>query len=129
MLLGMVMMYIYHYYSGKKIKNVLIRIAVFALSIIWIDMLRVDHGLAIVVVLSVLWVLRKHRSWQILGGCATMFMISAVPRSNPSYWLAPVVFLIVYFYNDEPCEDNRWFNYLSYPAILLAVGLIAKYAI
>ena len=38
MVLGMVMMYIYRYYAGKKIKNILIRVMVFALSIIWIEM-------------------------------------------------------------------------------------------
>ena len=129
MVLGLVMMYIYHYYSGKTIKNVLIRVMVFVLSIIWIDMLRIDHGVAVVVMVSTLWALRKHRSWQILGGCAMMFVLSAFPDMNPSYWLAPIVFLAVHFYNDEPCDENPWLNYLSFPAILLAVGLIAKYAI
>lgn len=129
MVLGMVMMYIYNYYSGKKLKNILIRIMVFVLSIIWIDMLRIDHGVAIVVMISTLWALRKRRSWQILGGCAMMFVLSAFPAYNPSYWLAPIVFLAVHFYNDEPCDENRWINYLSFPAILLAVGLIAKYAL
>ena len=128
MVLGLVMMYIYHHYSGMKFKNLLIRLLVFALGIVWIDMLRVDHGLAIVVMISTLWALRKHRSWQILGGCAMMFVLSGFPY-NPSYWLAPIVFLAVHFYNDEPCDENRWFNYLSFPAVLLAVGLIAKFAL
>lgn len=129
MVLGLVMLYIYHYYSGWKIKNILIRVMVFVLSIVWIDMLRIDHGVAIVVMVTTLWALRKNRSWQILGGCAMMFMVGAVPSTNPSYWLAPIVFLAVHFYNEEPCDENRWFNYLSYPAVLLAVGLIAKYAL
>ena len=129
MVLGLVMLYIYHYYSGWKIKNILIRVAVFALSIVWIEMLRIDHGLAVVVIITVLWALRKRKGLQILGGCAAMFMISAFPSMNPSYWLSPIVFLAVYFYNGELCEENRWINYLSYPAVLLAVGLIAKYAI
>ena len=124
MVLGVVMMYI-----GMKIKNLLIRVMVFVLGIIWIDMLRIDHGVAVVVMISTLWALRKHRSWQILGGCAMMFVLSGVPTYNPSYWLAPIVFLAVHFYNDEPCEENRWFNYLSYPVVLLAVGLIAKYGL
>lgn len=129
MVLGMVMMIIYNYYSGKKIKNILIRVMVFLLSIIWIDMLRIDHGVAIVVMISTIWALRKNRSWQILGGCAMMFVVSAVPSMNPSYWLAPIVFLAVHFYSDEPCDENRWINYLSFPAILLVVGLVAKYGL
>lgn len=129
MVLGLVMLYIYNYYSGWKIKNILIRVLVFALSIVWIEMLRIDHGLAVVVIITTLWALRKRRGLQLLGGCAAMFMISAFPSMNPSYWLAPIVFLAVYFYNGELCEENRWLNYLSYPAILLGVGLIAQYAI
>ena len=129
MVLGMVMMYIYRYYAGKKIKNILIRVMVFALSIIWIEMLRIDHGVAIVVMISTLWALRKNRSWQILGGCAMMFVVGVFPSYNPSYWLAPILFLVVHFYNDEPCDENRWVNYLTYPAIMLVVGLIAQYAL
>ena len=129
MVLGLVMLYIYNYYSGWKIKNILIRVMVFALSIVWIEMLRIDHGLAVVVIITTLWALRKRRGLQILGGCAMMFMLSAFPSTNPIYWLSPIVFLAVYFYNGEPCEESRWINYLSYPAILLAVGLIAQYAI
>ena len=68
MVLGLVMLYIYHYYSGWKIKNILIRVAVFALSIVWIEMLRIDHGLAVVVIITVLWALRKRKGLQILGG-------------------------------------------------------------
>lgn len=129
MVLGLVMLYIFNYYSGWKIKNILIRVMVFVLSIVWIEMLRIDHGLAVVVIITTLWALRKRKGLQILGGCSMMFMVSAFPSMNPTYWLSPMVFLAVYFCNDDPCEENRWMNYLSYPAILLAVGLIAKYAL
>lgn len=129
MVLGLVMLYIYNYYSGWKIKNILIRVLVFALSIVWIEMLRIEHGLAVIVLVCTLWGLRKNRSWQVLGGCAMMFVLGAVPATNPTYWLAPIVFLAVYFYNDEQGEESRIFNYLSYPVMLLVVGLFAKYAI
>lgn len=130
MVLGVVMMYIFIHYSGWKIKNLLIRVMVFLLSFVWVKMLGIEHGPAIVIMVCTLWALRKRRGLQVLIGCAMMFMIGAFPKiGSPMYWLAPVVFLAVNFYNDEQGDENRWFNYLSYPVILLAVGLIAKYAL
>lgn len=129
MVLGVGMMYFFNYYSGKKFKNILIRIMVFVLGYIWANMLRIDHGVPIVVLVCTLWALRKRRGLQILFGCAMMFVIGAFPGiGTPIYWLAPIVFLVVHFYNDEPVDENRWINYLSYPVMLLVVGLIAKYA-
>ena len=129
MVLGMVMLVIYHYYSGKKIKNILIRAMVFLLGFVWVAMLQIEHGASIIIMISTIWALRKNRSWQVLGGCAAMFVCSGIPSMNPTYWLAPVIFLAVHFYNEEIGEDNKIFNYAAYPVILLAVGLIAKYAI
>lgn len=128
LVLSAVMLYIFTSYSGWKFKNVMIRLLVLAVSIIWIEMLRIDHGVAVMILTCTQWGLRKNRSWQILGGCAMMFVVSAFPAYNPTYWLAPIVFLAVHFYNDEQGEENRWMNYLSYPVLLLAVGLIAKFA-
>ena len=42
---------------------------------------------------------------------------------------APVSFLILHFYNEEPGEGNRWVNYLAYPVILIATSLLAMFAI
>lgn len=129
MVLGIAVLYFFNVYSGWKIKNVVIRLLVIALSIVWIEMLRIEHGLAVIVLVCTLWGLRKNRSWQVLGGCAMMFVLGAVPATNPTYWLAPIVFLAAYFYNDEQGEESRIFNYLSYPVMLLVVGLFAKYAL
>ena len=128
MVLGVGMMYFFNHYSGKKIKNILIRVMVLVLGYVWANMLRVDHGVPIIFMVCILWALRKRRGFQIIGGCGMMFAIGAFPGiGTPMYWLAPVVFLAINFYNDEQGEENRWFNYLSYPAMLLAVGLIATY--
>jgi hypothetical protein len=128
MVLGVGMMYFFNFYSGKKIKNILIRVLVVVLGYIWANMLRIEHGVPIVIMVCILWALRKRRGFQILIGCAMMFTIGAIPGiGTPMYWLAPIVFLVINFYNDEQGDENRWFNYLSYPMMLLIVGLIAKY--
>ena len=128
MVLGVGMMYFFNHYSGRKIKNILIRVMVVALGYVWVNMLRIQHGVPIIIMICTLWALRKKRGFQILGGCVMMFVVGASPGiGTPMYWLAPVAFLAINFYNDEQGDENRWFNYLSYPAMLLAVGLIATY--
>ena len=124
--LGLVMLYIFNYYSGWKVKNVAIKIVTLILAVLWVDMLRIVDGMGIVIVVASLWALRSKRALQIFGGCGIMFLCSAF---SPFYLLAPVVFLTVYFYNDEIGDDNKLINYLAYPALLLAIGMLAKYAI
>lgn len=124
--LGLVMLYIFNYYSGWKVKNVAIKIVTLILAVLWVDMLRIVDGMGIVIVVASLWALRNKRALQIFGGCGIMFLCSAF---SPFYLLAPVVFLTVYFYNDEIGDDNKLINYLAYPALLLAIGMLAKYAI
>lgn len=129
MVLGVGMLYFFNYYSGKKIKNILIRVLVVVLGLVWVKMLKINHGEAVVIMICTLWALRKRRGLQIIGGCSMMFMIGAMPGlGTPMYWLSPVIFLAINFYNEEQGDENRWFNYLSYPVILLIVGLIANYA-
>lgn len=125
MVLGLVVLYIFNYYAGWSVKNVLIKALTIFLAVLWVDMLRISDGMAIIIMISFLWALRKKHSLQIFGGCAAMFLCSAF---SPFYLLAPVVFLTVYFYNDEIGDDNRFINYLAYPAVLLVIGLLGKYA-
>jgi hypothetical protein len=126
MAVGLVMLYIFRYYAGSSIKNILIKALAIGLAITWADMLRISDGMGIVVMVAVLWGLRGKRSMQIFGGCAAMFLCSIF---SPFYLLAPMVFLTVFFYNDEIGDDNKIINYLAYPAVLLAIGLLANYAI
>ena len=128
MTLAAAMLFFYQYYSGKAVKNVLNRAMVLVLGVVWVAMLRIDHGVAIVGMTTTLWALRKNHSLQVFLGCAMMFVLSAFPSFSPTYWLAPIVFLTVHFYNEEQGDENRLVNYLSYPVILLVCGLISKYA-
>jgi hypothetical protein len=128
MALGMVVLYLFNHYSGKSFKNIAIKVLVALMAILWVEMLRIDDGMAIVIMTVTLWLTRKNRSMQVFVGCVMMFVVSAIPF-NPTYWLAPIVFLTVHFYNEEQGEDNKLFNYLSYPAVLLIIGLVAKYAL
>lgn len=125
LILGLVMLYIFRYYAGKSFRNIVIKAVVILVAVLWVDMLRIQDGAAVVVMVAVLWALRKKRSWQVLGGCVAMFLCTAF---SILYIASPITFLMVHFYNGEPGEGNRVVNYLAYPALLLAIGLVAIFA-
>lgn len=142
MFLGLIMLFIFNYYGAKefpnmkqwlnKVANIAICLLVFVMAFVWAYMLRIEHGMAIVLMFGVLWLLRKNRSYQILGGSAAMCIMAAFDGAMKGisvYWLAPVAFLVVFFYNDEKEDNtNKIVKYLAMPLILLAIGLIAQYA-
>lgn len=125
LVLGLVMLFIFRYYSGKSFKNIMIRLLVVALGIVWVEMLRIQDGAAIVVMVAALWTMRKKRSLQVLGGCVVMFVCTIF---SLFYMVAPLTFLVVFFYNGEKGEGNRIVNYVAYPVLLLAIGLVGIFA-
>lgn len=125
MVLALVVLYFFGQYGGKSLKNILIKVLVLCISILWVEMLRVQDGAAIVVMAAVLYLLRGNRSLQVLGGCVAMFLCTMF---SVFYIVAPITFLIVHFYNNEPGEGNKIVNYLAYPVIMLIIGLVGVYA-
>lgn len=124
LVLALVVLYLLRYYAGTSIKNILIKILVVVIAILWVEMLRIHDAAAVVVMVTVLWALRKKRTWQIFGGCAAMFLCTAF---SLFYLAAPITFLVVHFYNEELGEENKVVNYLAYPVLLLVIGLAGKY--
>lgn len=126
LVLALVVLYLLRYYAGTSLKNILIKILVVVVAILWVEMLRIHDAAAVVVMAAFLWLSRNKRILQIFGGCAVMFVCTIF---SPTYLVAPIMFLVVHFYNQEQGEENKVINYLAYPAILLAIGLLAKYAL
>lgn len=139
MALGIAMLFMYQYFWRMTLPsipnwlNVVAKVfvcaMVFLFGFVWVIMLKIQHGYPILMMVSVLWFLRKNRALQILVGSAMMFVCSSFPSMDLSYLMAPIVFLVVYFYNDEKGEGNKIIEYLSMPVIMLIIGLIAQYAI
>lgn len=84
------------------------------------------------VIVPVLWIFRGKKGMQILFGCFAT-LLSCIFNMNTLAFIgcsvAPLTFMLVHFYNGERGESNRYINYLAYPAMLLAIGLLAKFAI
>lgn len=121
LVLALVMIFLYKQYAAKSFKGIAICILVAAMGFLWAGMLQIDNGAVVAVLVSVLWFTRKKRWVQIFTGCAVMFICTAM---SPMYFSAPMLFLMVHFYNDEPGEGNRWVNYLAYPVLLLVIWLV-----
>lgn len=125
MLLCLVVLYLYRHYGEKGFKNILIKALVTIMALLWVEMLDIADGAGCVIVVAGLWLLRNKSNFRVLGGCLAMLLASVF---SPFYLVAPLAFLAIHFYNGEPGEENKVVNYLAYPALLLAVGLVAKLA-
>lgn len=126
LLLALALLYLMSRYPGKKMSNILIKLLLLVMGLVWAWMLRINYANALIVMAPALYFLRKKRMWQVFGGCLAMFLCCIF---SPYYIGAPIAILLIHFYNDDPGDGNRYINYLAYPVILLAIGLVAKYAI
>ncbi len=129
LLLGMVMIYFFKVYCKGKLKSILITFFVVLVSILWIDMLRIADGLVIVIMTTVLWFTRKSRKVQLYVGALVMCFCVVLPSGDVGtlgslrYLAAPMSFLLIFRYNEEPGESGYIFNYAAYPVLLLCVWI------
>ena len=117
----MVMLYFFRTYPGKTGKNVLLKVVAFVGVYLWTNMLGIEHGACCVILCAVLWLLRGKNNMQTFIGIAVMFACSIFSM----FYMAGVLsFLALHFYEGDKGAENRWMNYLTYPVILLACGLM-----
>lgn len=126
LVLSMIALYLFCRYPGKNVKNVLIKLVVTVAAMLWAPMLRIEGGGCMVLIVSALWLARKKPMMQNLLGATAAIVCSL---SSPFYMASPMVFLAIHFHNGEPGNSNRMVNYLAYPVMLLAIGLIAMFAL
>lgn len=121
LVLCMILLYFYRYYAEPKFQNVLIKILVTVAAVIWCQMLKIDTGICMVFVVAVLWAFRKKPLYRNFAGATVCIVCSLI---SPFFMAAPMGFLVVHLYNGEKSTNSRTVNYLAYPAILLAAGLV-----
>lgn len=124
--LAMVMLFFYRHYGARSLKGIFIPVFVFIVAFFWVRMLTITDGSIMLVLVSVLWLTRKRLGYQVFAGCVVAFICTAF---SPFYIVAPMIFLLIHFYNGEPGDENFWFNYLAYPAMLLAGWLVSAFVI
>lgn len=125
LLLGMVVLYFCRRYEEKSGKNTALKLFVIVAAILWAGMLRIEHGILLILLVSVLWGLRNKPNVRTLAGFAAG---AACIFISPFYIVSAMGFLPVHLYNNEQGESNRWVNYLAYPALLLLTGVLGLLA-
>lgn len=124
LVLCMAMLYFFRRFQGKGFVNVLMKVmAVFCL-LFWGAMLGVAHGPCCVILCTIIWTFREKQNIQTFLGIMALFVCCIFALD---YLLAPVGFLITHFYEGKQGSENRLVNYLAYPVILLAGGLLAVF--
>ena len=122
LVLCFVLYYLFRRFSGKKLICVVMALA----GILWAVMLKIDHGVAMLLMFCVIYLFRNKKMYMGFSGMAAAALCTGI---SPFYLAAPMGFLAIHFYNGEPGEGNRVVNYLFYPVTLLAIGLVAMFAI
>lgn len=134
LLLGLVMIYFFKTYGGKRLKTFFVALLVIVVSICWSDMLRIDDGLVQILIIPILWFTRGNRRMQLYIGAIAMCFSVVLPTGDLGsigslkYLAAPLSFLFVFRYNEEPGEGNRLINYAAYPVMLFGIWLLGKFA-
>lgn len=121
LVLCLLMLYFYRRYAEKTFRNTLIKVIVTVAGILWTVMLKIDFGTGLVLIMAIMWACRRKPIYRNMAG-AVMAIVCTL--GNPFYLAAPMGFLAVHSYNGDQGADNRVVNYLAYPVLLLAVGLI-----
>ena len=124
MVLCLVMLYLFRYYSGKTFSRIAIKGVVLSAAVVWANILGIEHGPCCVIVAAALWATWKKPMFRTLAGCTAAVCCLMV---SMFYLGAPMAFLVIHSYNGEKGESNRWVNYLSYPVLLLGFGIAAKF--
>jgi hypothetical protein len=121
MFMCMIMLYFFRTFKEKTAKHVLIKVLAILGVYLWSNMLGVEHGACCVILCAVMWALRGKPNWQTFIGIAVMFGCSIF---SMFYMAAVISFLALHFYEGKKGEENRVANYLAYPVILAACGLM-----
>lgn len=124
MVVGMVVLYFFHRYSGNSFQNVLVKTFVGLAAVLWAVMLNIEHGVALLVVTMVMWALRRKKHLLTLfGGVAA----AACALISPFYIVSAMGILPVHLCREEDQTDMKIFYYLLYPILLSVVGLLSNF--
>lgn len=124
MVICLLMLYFYRYFSDRSFKNTAIKAVVTLSALLWSGMLRIEHGAFLVLMVAVFWLMRGKPGLRLLAGCGAAGVATLLSLFNLT---APFSCLLLYLYNGEEGDENRVFDLLFYPLMLLIAGIAAIY--
>ena len=113
---------LFRHFAGKKLICIVMALA----GILWAVMLKVDHGVPMMLMICVMHLFRNKKMYMGFSGMAAAALCTGI---SPFYLIAPMGFLAIHFYNGEKGESSRLVNYLFYPVSLLAIAMVARFAL
>lgn len=122
----MFMLYLWRNYSEKSKKNRMIKFLIAVVALLWCEMLKVDFGSALVIIVSILWAFRKNTIFFNFAGAAAAMSCTLI---SPFFLASPMGFLAVHSYNGDKDTNSHKYNYLLYPVLLIigwAFGILLK---
>lgn len=125
-LICMFMLYLWKNYDAKSKKNALIKIMIAIVAILWCEMLKVDYGSALVIIVAILWTFRNNTLFFNFAGAAAAMSCTLI---SPFFLASPMGFLAVHSYNGDEDTNSHKYNYLLYPVMLIigwAFGILLK---
>lgn len=126
LVLALLMLFLFKHFSERGFVSGVVYVAVTAAGVVWSLMLGIFDGAPLVLLTVVLYALRGKPTLRMILGCVTAFACSIF---SLYYMLAPITMILLHFYNGEKGESNPWVDHLSYPAILLVLGIVGNYLI
>ena len=128
MVLGLLVVHFFRTYEGKGLKNFMVKLLVVAMGLVWAKMLRIDMGMAVVMLVWPMYAFRRKAIYRNLVG-AIMSMVCCF--FSVFFVLAPFGCLFLHFYNGEKGEEepSKVLTYLAYPASILVLALAGMFLI
>lgn len=128
LVLGLVMMYLFSQFQQKNASHRFVKVLVVIFAVFWAEMLRIDNGTAMVVLVGMFWLVREKSTLRGLFGAMGSTLCTLL---SPFYLVGAMGALPAHLYNGEQGveEEGRYLpKYLAYPALLLLIGLLGNYA-
>ena len=116
--LCMFMLFLWGNFKESSKKNGLIKFLIAVVTVLWCQMLRVDHGAAMVIITAILWTFRNQTLYFNFAGAAAAMTCTLI---SPFFLASPMGFLAVHSYNGTKSTNSHKYNYLMYP-VLLTIG-------
>ena len=121
LLLCMALVTLFRRFAGKKLICVIMALA----GLAWALMLKVEHGIPMLLMFCVVYLVRNKKMFMGFSGMAAAALCSGI---SLFYLAAPMGFLAIHFYNGEPGNSSKVVNYLFYPLSLLIIALVGMFA-
>ena len=124
--LCMLMIYMWENFKEDTKKITLIKVLIAVMAVLWCQMLKIDHGAALVIIVSIFWLFRQNPMYLNFAGAAAAMTCSLI---SPFFLASPMGVLAVHSYNGEPSTHTHKQNYLVYPVCLIigwAFGILLQ---